>query len=699
MQRHLLSLATAAALLALSGQAHAATTTPDSAITAAGSPVTIDVAANDTGIGTPRSLAVVMPPQHGTAVVVAGKIVYTPAAGYTGTDSLQYRIKGSRNIGIGTVRIDIGNALVLQGRVTDAPIADATVVASVGGHEFTAVADAEGNYSLPVVALGDPMVQVYAQGTGAQAQVVLQSTLGGFEGLSAQAGADGTLSREDNHAVQVTQVSTAQAYLMEVANGGQPIADDGQLAQARESMDLGAMMDMAAVIKLVADGHYPLPAGVDDTLDLISDLPAFHAFMGSVNADDPDALAWAKAETLADSEVTAPATSADFVGEYSLMHELGRAGTVRVGLIQGERVELAPDGTGIYAHTVPNPDPSVTWSVANGVGTIIRNNPVASLSFEVVPEIGPMQIRRLDTVTRLDFVVLTDGEGRDVIGVTRHFDYVYPDHPQLPPGSTTSTASQLALSDGYGNLPYAASEFPSRRALPITGTPYANSSGNAIFDFQAGGAGSRSDGQAFDWELDEEGRILVTYPNGDLARFNRLASDGRKGEGVLAETLTAAGERSAKWELSVVLDGSASFDTGNLAHPWHSGFFISPARLTAGPLDFYTVLTGPGQTGYLQSRSGTQWFQDPLSWSVTAGGKLRTLQYRDNTGYKAFCTVGVDGCVHFRSRQWTPIARDGDRVYVIEELGGDLNGDGIAAPEEIDNQRANFYDLQAPPPL
>ena len=695
MQRHLLSLATATALLALSGQAHAGATAPDSAITAVGSAVTIDVAANDAGIGTPRALTILLRPAHGTAAVVAGKIVYTPAPGYTGRDSFQYSIKGTRAIGIGSVRVDIGLALTVQGRVTDAPVANATVVASVGGHDFATTADAQGNYSLQMIGLGDSMVTLSAQGTGEQDNVALLSTVGGFEGLRDAAGSDGLLDRTESNAVQVTQLSTAQSLLMEAANGGAPITSDAQLTQAREHMDLDAMMTMAGAIKLVADGQYPLPEGVSDTLALISDPAALDQFVADVNEADPGAFAAAQAQTLSDPAVVTPLTAEDFGGEFTLMHDLGKVGTVRVGLIQGERVELDPDGTGIYASAAPNSDPSVTWTFSDGAGHIVRNNPVATLNYVVVPEIGPFQIRRFDTLKSFDVVLVAAGEGRDVLGVTEHYDYYYPDHPQLQPGSFTDSGSKIAITDGYGNVPYTAAEFPSVRALPISGTSYSNSSGAVLFDFQAGGTGQRSDGMAFDWSLDPEGRILVTYPNGDLARFNRLATDGRKGDGVLAETLTSAGVRSARWELSMRTDGYVFGPEGGYNAPWHSGFYISPGAYQFSGVDFYVFLTGAASTGHLLTYSGGGSFIDPLSWTRTAGSTLRMVQYHDNGGYTAGCVVGVDGCVQTRAREWIPVARDGNRVYVIEQLSGDYDGDGLA--NEIDNERPNFYDLQAPP--
>ena len=63
----------------------------DTATTPAGDPITVDVLSNDTGTGI--SITEVDNPAHGTAVVSNGKVVYTPDAGYAGTDVFWYTIK------------------------------------------------------------------------------------------------------------------------------------------------------------------------------------------------------------------------------------------------------------------------------------------------------------------------------------------------------------------------------------------------------------------------------------------------------------------------------------------------------------------------------------------------------------------------------------------------------------------------------
>jgi len=63
----------------------------DAATTPAGQSITLDVMANDTGTGI--SIHELNDPANGTAIVSNGKVVYTPDAGYAGTEVFWYSIK------------------------------------------------------------------------------------------------------------------------------------------------------------------------------------------------------------------------------------------------------------------------------------------------------------------------------------------------------------------------------------------------------------------------------------------------------------------------------------------------------------------------------------------------------------------------------------------------------------------------------
>ncbi|MFB9953828.1 Ig-like domain-containing protein [Cellulomonas denverensis] len=72
--------------------------TDDTASTAAGSPVPVDVRANDLGEVDPPAL--VADPAHGTATWDGSRFVYSPADGFSGTDSFRYRICAADGSGL-----------------------------------------------------------------------------------------------------------------------------------------------------------------------------------------------------------------------------------------------------------------------------------------------------------------------------------------------------------------------------------------------------------------------------------------------------------------------------------------------------------------------------------------------------------------------------------------------------------------------
>jgi hypothetical protein len=84
----------------------------DTATLQANQSATINVLANDTSAGgtlNSASIKIVVPPAHGTAVVMNGKVVYTPTMGYSGLDTFQYSVQD--NLGtasnVATVSIEV----------------------------------------------------------------------------------------------------------------------------------------------------------------------------------------------------------------------------------------------------------------------------------------------------------------------------------------------------------------------------------------------------------------------------------------------------------------------------------------------------------------------------------------------------------------------------------------------------------------
>ncbi len=128
----------------------------DSASTAQGTAVSIDVVANDSDAdGDALGVVTVTAPAHGSAVASGGTIVYTPVAGFSGSDAFTYTISDGRGGSAGaSVSVSVG------ARPNQAPAANDDVATTAFGQAVTIAVlandvDADGD-ALTLVSVGAP---------------------------------------------------------------------------------------------------------------------------------------------------------------------------------------------------------------------------------------------------------------------------------------------------------------------------------------------------------------------------------------------------------------------------------------------------------------------------------------------------------------------------------------------------------------
>ena len=297
------------------------TATVDSATTSDDQAVTIDVLANDTSEYTDVfEVTEVTQPEQGSTSIVDNQIVYQPNAGFAGTDTFTYTGTDGQQTSTADVTVTVTQTVAIQGQVTDAPLANATVVVTIGGQNFEATTNDNGEYQIDAV-ISDMSAAEYAeinaQGSGDQSYVTLSSRLTNVANLLAQAGEDRTLDRSESNAVQVTQLSTARNFMLEQIAGDQPISDDNiQLLLTDFNTQL--MLEMAGMIKLLADNPaYELPEGFDTIEAFLADSDAYNAMLETATTSGD--LQIAVDATLADSNVTEPTHDkqlSDYYGDY-----------------------------------------------------------------------------------------------------------------------------------------------------------------------------------------------------------------------------------------------------------------------------------------------------------------------------------------------------------------------------------------------
>ena len=211
------------------------------------------------------------------------------------------------------------SSVTITGIVTDKPIANAIVDVSAAQASEQVTADANGGYSATLVvdeSEVDALVKISAKGVGAQEKVTFVSQLNSVAKLVEQAGDDGILSKEENFAVNVTNVTTAEYALL--TRNNTIFINDEELSAALLNVDANEKIELAALIKIVVDNDdFELPEGVESTLDLIDDEQTANEFTEQVNETNPTLLEETKEEIKKDTDLVDGAKG-ELTGSYIL---------------------------------------------------------------------------------------------------------------------------------------------------------------------------------------------------------------------------------------------------------------------------------------------------------------------------------------------------------------------------------------------
>ena len=280
-------------------------TTDDSSSVLWNAPATIDVLVNDSSSQGTVGLVDVTAPSHGTASIAGGRIVYTPAPGYFGPDSMRYTARAAQGgaTATATLAVDVRARFNLQGTVGEGATPGAEVVVQLGSTSTTTTADSQGRYSVTLESnQPDAFVDIQATGGASQPTIKLRSLVGRLGALLAGADAQGTVSAAQHRALDVDAFSTATAVLAMRASGNQLPVTDALFAQ----IDSELLFDMATVMKKLLTGAAVLPTGAADSLALLGDATAFDAYRTSLTTADYTSFAAVRQAVLAGLAFVAP---------------------------------------------------------------------------------------------------------------------------------------------------------------------------------------------------------------------------------------------------------------------------------------------------------------------------------------------------------------------------------------------------------
>jgi len=603
----------------------------------------LKVLANDTASRGTLVLASVAAPTHGQAKVVGGEIEYTPKPGHVGSDTFSYTARAEDGTqASATVTLKIFAALTLKGQVTDGPIANAAVTATVGGKPFTATADAQGAYTLNLQTeqLGDT-VQLSASGVGTQSKVKLLALLGDVAALAKLADKDGLVGTAQTQATQITHYSTALAALVTEA-GGATAPTQAKLDELSSTVSAERLIELATAIKLVVDKGVALPNGVADTAALVqspgtaSALAAFlkeqtGTFAARFEATRQEVLDGAG---LGNGPVFAPTAA------LSQTYFAGRLG-VRLGL----QIAYQPDGTAQVLNSTGAR--AATWKASAGEIVVTLNTPFSQTSLATEPDGSQVEVRYDTTGYRF----------RQATGTPELGSVLYSSASRVTTLSGTNKGQVKDLGWAAGSLVKALAE---TKASPLTAAdfPVGRRYGGVIVEasldpstairnadiLEITGASSAKllrSGQTLSWSISEGSLVLksatgerrytpLTSGSADLA-FVRV-SDIEQGkpvrvdEVVISELDTAGGLRA----------------DASLFKRWRHGFGN----------DLYIDIFADGTAAQVTINNGVE---SPVSrtWTLGANGQL-------------LLTRGSGASQHVR--EWVLLQRRGGVMTVLEDV-------------------------------
>ena len=205
--------------------------------------------------------------------------------------------------------------ITISGFVTDNPIQDATVTATVGDQTFTSdqPTASDGSYQVDITS-DDPEALVRLEAVDPNGTTRLSAIVDSYEEVEA-AVEDDTEDEDFN----VTNITTAQEVLATRLTDDGSIDSKEELVDAVSRVETDDLLEVSAAIKLVVDGvdGVELPADVDDTLELAEAIVSGESdFIEAVEQSAPGALDNAIDLVLTDGNATVAWNADSVPGVY-----------------------------------------------------------------------------------------------------------------------------------------------------------------------------------------------------------------------------------------------------------------------------------------------------------------------------------------------------------------------------------------------
>lgn len=563
--------------------------------------------------------------------------------------------------------------LTLTGTVTDAPIANAVVTATIGSQTFTATADANGNYSVEIAieeSATAGFITLTAKGAGSQSYVEFTSLAGMFSALKTQAGSDSILSNSENFATQITNVSTALAVLLQQANNGQPVTSQTLIDTLSPTLNGQQVLELAAAIKLLVDeaDDYPMPSGQTSMQALLANTTVREQLVADFYEQDPTTFKNTQNAIVGDSTLTQPVTTATLPASLMAASLTDNDGPTYGDSDRAVAYTFNSNGTGTAASGTWHRN--MTWSISGGSVDVVYDNAVVDqlgVYTAICPELdgdySPVGYPEFYNVAGAKLTLLSGG----VLATTETRQITSRDCGPYPVTEVVTIARTVLNADDF--LPIDIAELrDSTRTLWVYNTPYDQlgyptvSIMPDVAELHANGTGSTlTFGKQFTWSLDSSGRVVeVTFDDGVTAKFRSVRELDDVATDVLYEFTLPTGRRVDAGP-SLQVDPQLAFTRENVTgHHYRYGIGGGPDVPGSKGFRYRFAADGSGASEFeMVDSGGNLVVQDGLDYRWEIEGDDLTLQYTrpDN------CDLIEPSCVLYRDARIIPIARDGARTY------------------------------------
>ncbi len=496
----------------------------------------------------------------GPAVVLTGATTAKPsfiAPAVTADTTLSFSVKvtdDDQDFNTATGNISITQKFVsytINGTAPANAFANADVVLSAAGKDFSGKTNAQGNFS--VVAKTDDDAAPASFGT---LQVKSATVTGaGFYAFLRDIKAD-TLAQATSAAsttsalntLKVNEVSTALFALITQANNGVIPANINSYLLLENALVADELIEAAAVAKIAAQGVHKLPPG-NSLLDLLMNNAAYSAYVTAVEAAEPGAIAKSIEAITADPTLTPPMNIAEIPSAYYETYAAAGNFLAR----NTKAFYLNKDGSGSMGGDFGLQSEKFSWSLVDGsielnyaansgfTGYLSTNDVrlqfLGAATIKLLKDNNIPSIEFTQSIIRQTLKRLVHGQKVDSFRVTTQQAFkISPinvagqviDPPEVI--ETISGDGIFRNGDNLTALRYTAAEVnASRLTVPHHyAVPHSEMIAKAqvqsdLLEFYVAGNGKGLISEVpFSWQVSADGKLTVTFVDGDKTELTKF---------------------------------------------------------------------------------------------------------------------------------------------------------------------------------